>query len=366
MSRERAQKLASDAGAAQPVAWFEQLYAESAGNPQEVPWADQEPHPLLRQWLDGADVRGRSTLVVGCGLGDDAAALGAAGAAVTAFDVSPTAVDWARRRFPDPAVDWQVVDLLEPPAEWTGAFDLVVEVYTLQALRHAARGQAISVLPTLVRPGGELLVITRVREDDEPDGDLPWPLTRSELADVGSGLLALQTHEIIDTDGSAPVRRVRSLWRRPPVLACRLDLAPHPEGGWYRETWRSDVTVPAASLPAAYGGDRTAGSAITFLLAAGESSAWHRVRSTELWLWQGGDAVTLRLGGSGPRPEPAGTVVVGPDAEAGQVLQAVVGAGVWQAAAPATEADALVACVVVPGFDFADFELVPPPEPPPS
>lgn len=361
MSRERAQKLASAAGSGDPVAWFERLYAESAGNAQEVPWADQEPHPLLQEWLRTADVRGLSTLVVGCGLGDDAAALGAAGAVVTAFDVSRTAVEWARRRFPDPAVDWQVADLLDPPAAWTGAFDLVVEVYTVQALRYGAREQAIRVLPTLVRPGGRLLVIDRVREDDEPDGDLPWPLTRSELAAMGSDLLLLDAQEVVDTEERSPVRRTRTVWRRPPVLACRLGLAPHPEGGWYRETWRSDLTLAAAALPAGYGGDRSAGTAVTYLLAAGESSAWHRVRSTELWLWQGGDAVTLRLGGSGPRPEPEEGVVIGPDADAGQVLQAVVGAGVWQAAAPATGADALVACLVVPGFDFADFELVPPP-----
>jgi predicted cupin superfamily sugar epimerase len=136
---------------------------------------------------------------------------------------------------------------------------------------------------------------------------------------------------------------------RPPT-AETLDLAPHPEGGWYRQTWASTETVV---LPD--GRQRPTATLIHFLLPAGETSAWHRVRSDELWLAHLG-TVTLEYGGAGDRPEPEGTVLVGPDPAAGQHPQALVPAGVWQRTRPAV-ADALVSCVVSPGFDFDDFEL---------
>ena len=134
----------------------------------------------------------------------------------------------------------------------------------------------------------------------------------------------------------------------PPEL---LGLAPHPEGGWYRETWRAPGTVTTVY------GDRAPATAILFLLQPGEASRWHRVRSGELWLWQGGGPLRLRLGGTADRPAPEGERVVGPDPAAGHDLQWLVQPGQWQAAEPAGDETVLVACVVSPGFDFADFEL---------
>jgi predicted cupin superfamily sugar epimerase len=132
--------------------------------------------------------------------------------------------------------------------------------------------------------------------------------------------------------------------RRPP-LAEALDLEPHPEGGWYRQTWVAPETV---SLPD--GRLRPAATLIHFLLPAGESSAWHRVASDEVWLAHQG-AVTLELGGTGGTPEPGAVVEV--DLAHPHVL---VPAGTWQRTVPRT-ADALVSCLVSPGFDFDDFEL---------
>ena len=132
-----------------------------------------------------------------------------------------------------------------------------------------------------------------------------------------------------------------------------LDLQPHPEGGWYRETWRAPGTV---STPY---GDRSPATSILFLLEPGQSSRWHRVRSGELWLWQGGGPLTLRLGGYDDAPALTGTRTIGPDPADGHDLQWLVQPGEWQAAAPAGAAYSLVACVVAPGFDFADFELAP-------
>jgi predicted cupin superfamily sugar epimerase len=129
-----------------------------------------------------------------------------------------------------------------------------------------------------------------------------------------------------------------------------LDLQPHPEGGRYRQTWASPETV---TLPD--GRVRPTATLIYFLLPAGESSAWHRVSSAETWLAHTG-TVSLQYGGSGPAPVDGDVTTVGVDVAAGESPQALVPAGVWQRTLPSS-ADALVSCLVSPGFDFADFEL---------
>jgi predicted cupin superfamily sugar epimerase len=141
---------------------------------------------------------------------------------------------------------------------------------------------------------------------------------------------------------------------RRPSLAARLELLPHPEGGWYRRTWQSEETVEM------HGSDgarrvRPAATLILFLLPAGEVSAWHRVSSPETWIWNGPGPVSLQLGGSGFEPEPAETLVLG-DASEGMLPQALVPADVWQRTLPGAT-DALVSCMVSPGFDFADFSM---------
>ena len=124
---------------------------------------------------------------------------------------------------------------------------------------------------------------------------------------------------------------------------CRaLDLHPHPEGGHYRETWRD---VPAD-------GSRGAGTAILFLLRAGERSHWHRVDASELWIWQGGASLRLEIAGQEPQR-------IGPDLCNGDALQGVVPAHAWQAA-ESLGAWTLCACVVCPAFSFQGFELAPP------
>ncbi len=137
---------------------------------------------------------------------------------------------------------------------------------------------------------------------------------------------------------------------RPPVAEA-LDLAPHPEGGWYRRTWRSPVSV---TLPD--GRVRPTATLIHFLLAAGESSAWHRVASDEVWLAHTG-AVRLQHGGSADQPVEGPVDVVG--LGTGEAAQVVVPAREWQRTL-ATDGDALVSCLVSPGFDFDDFELAGP------
>lgn len=133
-----------------------------------------------------------------------------------------------------------------------------------------------------------------------------------------------------------------------------LDLTPHPEGGWFRETWRSELTLDDSVLPPDYTGPRSAGTAILFALLPDQQSAWHTVRSAELWLHHRGSPLILEFG---PDIENATTHVLGPNITAGELPQLIVPPGFWQRARPRDPEPGLVSCVVVPGFDFADFAL---------
>jgi uncharacterized protein len=130
-----------------------------------------------------------------------------------------------------------------------------------------------------------------------------------------------------------------------PADPAALGMIAHPEGGWYRETWRHPESI------ATQRGERSLATAVSFLLLPGEVSAWHRVTSAELWLWQGGGPLLLTLGGSTDQPDDDASVELGPGA------QQLVPANVWQTARPASDRATLVACIVSPGFDFADFTL---------
>jgi uncharacterized protein len=138
-------------------------------------------------------------------------------------------------------------------------------------------------------------------------------------------------------------------------LIDKLQLQPHPEGGFYRETWRSNLCLPQSILPAEYTGDRSAGTSILFLLPTSHFSRWHRVRSAELWFHQAGDPLELVIAETLDGNLQT-TIQLGRD----HTFQAVVPPNYWQKAAPipGIAGYALVACVVVPGFDFADFELI--------
>ena len=156
-----------------------------------------------------------------------------------------------------------------------------------------------------------------------------------------------------------------------------LGLSPHPEGGWYRRTWQSEAAIGENAPDTDMGENSTKArplaSLIYFLLPAGDASDWHVVDADELWLWHGPGAVTLELGGSGERPDeeahvaPTPEVPARPDeAHATRTVllvnngascgQLIVPAGVWQRTIPTSE-DALVSCVVSPGFVYSGFAL---------
>ncbi len=144
-----------------------------------------------------------------------------------------------------------------------------------------------------------------------------------------------------------------------PSWADGLGLQQHPEGGWFAETWRSAIELAPEQLPPGYDGARPLATSIVFLLLPGEESAWHVVRSDELWIHQRGGPLTQGLGGDDPAgPGPAQERLLGTDVPAGQAPQLLVPAGHWQTARPSGPEPVLVACVVAPGFDYRDWRLV--------
>lgn len=165
------------------TAWFERLYAAAAAGEATVPWHRGGPNPFLAQWVaaNAGDGAGRRALVIGTALGDDAELLAVHGFGVTAFDVAPSAISAARRRFPDSPVEYRVADLLELPEAWRGAFDLVAEAITVQALPVSLRDRAIDAIASTVAPGGTLVVVSGIHEGDGDRDGPPWPLTREEL-----------------------------------------------------------------------------------------------------------------------------------------------------------------------------------------
>ncbi len=213
--------MGGDPAAADPLrrAWFEAVYARAGDDPARVPWANLRAHPLTKGFVDfqlrGLD--GLPVLDVGCGLGDNAEYFAAAGAKVAAFDLVEEAVAWARRRFPRSMVAYSAGDLFAAPDAWAGAFGLVHECYTLQALAPALLPQALAALASFLAPGGRLLLIARARDEDDAGArGPPWPLPPSIFAEAErQGLRPLVIEDIAPT-AEVPTRHWRALLRRAP------------------------------------------------------------------------------------------------------------------------------------------------------
>jgi SAM-dependent methyltransferase len=173
----------------EPTRWYDELWSAASRGEVPMPWDRTQPHDVLAAYVADRDGAGRRAVVVGMGYGADAEHLASLGWSTTAFDISPAAVAATRERYPDSSVDYRVADLLELPPDLVGAFDLVVEIYTIQALHGSVRPGAISGVRSLVAPGGTLFVVQIVREDDEEvTAEPPWLLDRAEmegLADEG-------------------------------------------------------------------------------------------------------------------------------------------------------------------------------------
>jgi SAM-dependent methyltransferase len=197
----RAGELFAEAVAeGRPTAWFDRLYAAGEAGEVGMPWDRDDPQPLLREWAERHDVRGegRRAVVVGCGLGADAEYLARLGFETTGFDVAATAVRLAAERHPGSTVDYRVADLLDLPAAWRHAFDLVVEIFTVQALPDPPRDRAIAGVADLVAPGGTLLAVAfRHVAGVDPAAGPPFSLTRASMERLAAdGLEVVRAEEL--------------------------------------------------------------------------------------------------------------------------------------------------------------------------
>ena len=219
--RETAGKLqAACEDAGEPLNWFDGLYKAAAGDVAVVPWADCAPHPGLAFWLEqntSVPRKGRAA-DVGCGLGDNATSLQDAGFEVTAFDLSQTAVDWARQRNHDSGVEFHQADLFDLPAEWIGAFDFVHETYTIQALKGGLRAAAFAEIASLVKPGGYLLAICRSRPEEGEVSGPPWPISRREMENFEKAGLDVEIFEEFEVVKGRVIPHFRILYRAPEAV----------------------------------------------------------------------------------------------------------------------------------------------------
>lgn len=209
--RERTREIAEEfIEKGDAVGWFDALYREAEGDNEKIPWADLEPNRFFVQFAEKKDLQGnnRKALVVGCGLGDDARFLHELGFRVTAFDISKTAIEWARRLHRETDIKFVIADLFDTPKDWYQAFEFVLEIYTIQPLPLEMRPRVIDAIANFVEfPDGKLVVVTRGREDDEIPPELPWAVSRRDLSRFeANGLQQIHFEEMLD-DEEPPVNR---------------------------------------------------------------------------------------------------------------------------------------------------------------
>lgn len=199
------------------TSWFEEIYLGAQQGDRLPPWSAMRPRSAFLQWAEHTALTGhdKRAAVIGCGLGDDAEELARRGFAVTAFDISPTAVQWCRQRFPRSSVAYEVADLFAPPADWIRRYDFVLEIFTIQALPIDRRVQTIDAVADLVAPGGSLFVFALGADvaAGRRNGP-PWSLTKEELHHFVHSGLTVQHFEELRDFGNEPNLRFRALYER--------------------------------------------------------------------------------------------------------------------------------------------------------
>lgn len=198
----RANELSAAAYArGQVTDWFDRLYAEGAAGTTAMPWERDAPHPALAEWAnrESVDGSGRRAIVLGCGLGADAEYVAGRGFATTGIDLAPHAIEQARLRHPGSVVDYQVADLRDLPSRWRQAFDLVVEIFTLQAVPDPPRAEMAAAARSLLAPSGTLLLVGFRFDGSAPaDQGPPFPLTEDFVIEMATdGLEIVEQEELV-------------------------------------------------------------------------------------------------------------------------------------------------------------------------
>ncbi len=160
--------------------FFESIYKDAQGNENNIPWAELKTNKFLEEYLQHHIGEGKA-IVIGCGLGDDAAALEEAGFEVTAIDISETAIAWCKDRFHYTDIDFKVQDIFDLPEEMLGQFDFVFESRTIQSLALMHRNTIIQKIASLMAPNGTLLAVADGKNEGEKYQGPPWPLEYNEL-----------------------------------------------------------------------------------------------------------------------------------------------------------------------------------------
>jgi len=163
--------------------WFDYIYDCVEGDYTKVFWADLEPNPYLVDWLKQELIKkhNKTACVIGCGVGDDAEVLSEYGYKVTAFDISKSAINLCKKRYPNTKVNYLVADLFDYPKEWFESFDVVYECNTIQVLPNQYRKKAKTAMNNLLTKDGYILVSCRSREENTMEDVIPLPLSKSEI-----------------------------------------------------------------------------------------------------------------------------------------------------------------------------------------
>ncbi|MDA3945663.1 MAG: methyltransferase domain-containing protein [Helicobacteraceae bacterium] len=163
------------------TSWFNEYYKEAGKQIETIAWARGEANPFLSEYLETFNGTPTKAIVIGCGLGDDAFALYEAGFDVTAIDISPEAISWAKERFNGAGINFVVADLFDLPEELLGQFDFLFEAFTIQSLPLSLRDRVITAITSLMTPDAKLLAVCNAKLDHEHFDGPPWPLTFNEL-----------------------------------------------------------------------------------------------------------------------------------------------------------------------------------------
>ena len=192
--------------------WFDVLYDENKETQENIPWARHDVNPLLQSYLAEEHTHSGKALVIGCGLGDDARALENAGYEVLAIDVSQTALNLAKEKFPDSKIIFEKQDIFDMPEKYEHYFDFVFEAFTIQSLPVEFREKMVKAVAKTVKKDGKLLLVAHKREADF-DGP-PWPLEHHEVELFKEEGLTELSHDIHTEGSKVSNTRFRVLYQR--------------------------------------------------------------------------------------------------------------------------------------------------------